>query len=131
MPLLVVNGAKLKCPLAVPPGMTTMIVTPLHRTLAGNQPAANIMDFIPVTNIPSFGMCMTQSNPAVAAATAAASGTPTPAPCVPVILAPWTPGSPTVTLDYLAALNNTSTCNCMWGGTIAVVDPGQATVMIP
>lgn len=131
MPFQVVNGATLKCPLAVPPGTTTMIVTPVHRTNAGNQPAANIMDFVPVTNIPSFGMCMTQTNPAVAAATAAASGTPTPAPCVPVIMGPWAPGSSNVALDYLPALNNTSTCKCLWGSTILVVNPGQATVMIP
>jgi len=131
VPFQVVNGATLKCPLAVPPGTTTMIVTPLHRATAGSQNAANILDMVPMMNIPSFGMCMTQSNPAVAAATLAASGTPTPAPCVPAIVAPWSPGSSTVLLDSMPALNSTSTCKCIWGGSIMVLNPGQTTVMIP
>lgn len=131
MPLQVVNGAMLKCALAVPPGTTTLIVPPRHRVMSGNQPAANITDCIPMTNIPPFGMCMTQTNPAVAAATTAAGGTPTPAPCVPVIVGLWTPGSATVPLDFLPALNNTSTCQCAWGGVVTVVNPGQATEMIP
>lgn len=117
--------------MAVPPGTTTMIVTPIHRDMAGNQPAANILDFVPMTNIPSFGMCMSLMNPQVAAATSAAQGVLTPQPCIPAIVAPWSPGSPTVFLDNSPALNNTSTCQCMWGGAILVVNPGQATVIIP
>ena len=98
MPLLVVNGATLQCPMAVPPGTTSMIVTSVHRAQAGNQSAANIADFVPMTNIPSFGMCMSLKNPQVATATSAAQGVLTPQPCMPVIVAPWSPGSATVTL---------------------------------
>ena len=131
MPFLVVNGATLKCPMAAPPGTTSMIVTPVHRVQAGNQPAANISDFAPMANVPSFGMCMSLKNPQVATATSAAQGVLTPQPCVPVIVAHWSPGSATVTLDNLPALNDTSTCQCIWGAAIRVAYAGQATVMIP
>ena len=131
MPLLVVNGATLQCPMAVPPGTTSMIVTSVHRAQAGNQSAANIADFVPMTNIPSFGMCMSLKNPQVAAATSAAQGVLTPQPCMPAIVAPWSPGSSTVMLDNLPALNDTSTCQCLWGAAILVAYAGQATVMIP
>ena len=131
MPLLVVNGATLQCPMAVPPGTTSMIVTSVHRAQAGNQSAANIADFVPMTNIPSFGMCMSLKNPQVAAATSAAQGVLTPQPCMPAIVAPWSPGSSTVMLDNLPALNDTSTCQCLWGAAIMVAYAGQATVMIP
>lgn len=131
MPLLVVNGATLQCPMAVPPGTTSMIVTSVHRAQAGNQSAANIADFVPITNIPSFGMCMSLKNPQVATATSAAQGVLTPQPCMPAIVAPWSPGSSTVMLDNLPALNDTSTCQCLWGAAIMVAYAGQATVMIP
>ena len=131
MPFLVVNGATLQCPMAVPPGTTSMIVTPVHRVQAGNQPAANISDFAPMANVPSFGMCMSLMNPQVAAATSAAQGVLTPQPCMPAIVAPWSPGSSTVMLDNLPALNDTSTCQCLWGAAILVAYAGQATVMIP
>ena len=131
MPLLVVNGATLQCPMAVPPGTTSMIVTSVHRAQAGNQSAANIADFVPITNIPSFGMCMSLKNPQVATATSAAQGVLTPQPCMPAIVAPWSPGSSTVMLDNLPALNDTSTCQCLWGAAILVAYAGQATVMIP
>ena len=131
MPFLVVNGATLQCPMAVPPGTTSMIVTSVHRAQAGNQSAANIADFVPMTNIPSFGMCMSLKNPQVATATSAAQGVLTPQPCMPAIVAPWSPGSSTVMLDNLPALNDTSTCQCLWGAAILVAYAGQATVMIP
>ena len=53
---------------------STLVVLPIHRMLTSDQPAANINDHIPIVNILPFGMCMTPSNPAVAAATAAALG---------------------------------------------------------
>jgi hypothetical protein len=90
-------------------------VTPENRVLSGNQPAANIMDFVPMKNIMPFGMCTTPSNPTVASATAAASGVLTPMPCIPVTT-PWKPGAPTVLLGFIPALDNTCTCQCTWGG---------------
>jgi hypothetical protein len=82
----VCNGATLMCSFGVAPSVLTVL--PLNRTLTSNMPAANIMDHIPMVNIMPFGMCITPSNPAVAAATAAAMGVLTPMPCVPVTPAP-------------------------------------------
>ena len=82
MPFHVCNGATLMCSFGMAP--STMVVLPIHRMLTSNQPAANINDHIPMTNIMPFGMCITPSNPEVASATAAALGVLTPMPCVPV-----------------------------------------------
>jgi hypothetical protein len=96
-----------------------------------NQPEATIQDHIPMVNIMPFGMCMSPSNPQVAAATAAALGVLTPQPCIPATTSPWTQGAPTVTIANLIALDNISTCSCMWAGVITITDAGQATVEIP
>jgi uncharacterized Zn-binding protein involved in type VI secretion len=93
-------------------------------------PAANIMDFIPMTNIMTFGMCMSIANPTVASATAAALGVLTPMPCIPVTTSPWAPGSATVMIGGMPALNNTSMCMCNWGGQISITFAGQATTMV-
>jgi hypothetical protein len=108
----------------------SLVVLPVNRTLAEGRPAATIMDHVPVTNIPTFGMCMAPTNPAVIAATAAALGTPTPAPCVPVLPAPWVPGSPTVTIGGMPALNNTSKCTCTWLGVITITVPGTVRTTV-
>ncbi|MFS0726563.1 DUF4280 domain-containing protein [Paenibacillus sp. 1P07SE] len=125
---LVCNGANLQCSFGAAPGM--LIVLPANRTMAGS-PAANIMDNKPMVNIMPFGMCNSMANPTVASATAAAFGALTPMPCVPVTAAPWAPGSPTVLIGNMPALNNTSKCMCNWGGIIQVVSPGQMTVQVP
>jgi hypothetical protein len=98
-------------------------VLSVNRVSCGKQVAANIMDFQPITNIMTFGMCMSPANPAVASATAAL-GVLTPMPCVPNTVAPWTPGSPTVELAGMPILTNTSTCMCAWG-VISITTPGQ------
>jgi hypothetical protein len=121
-------GAMLKCSFGVAPG--TLMVLPLNRTLT-TTPAANIMDGKPMVNILPFGMCQSMANPMVAAATAAALGALTPMPCIPVTVAPWVPGAPTVLLGNMPALNNSSKLMCMWGGMIAINAPGQFTVSIP
>ena len=92
---------------------------------AGGQLAATVMDFKPMANIPTFGMCMSPANPQVAAATAAAMGVLTPQPCIPATSAPWSPGSMKVRIGQVAALVQTDTCQCMWGGTISITSPGQ------
>lgn len=124
----VVNGAMLACSFGAAPG--TLTVLPVGRVQSSNQPAANIMDSAPNVNIGPFGMCMSLSNPQVAAATSAAQGVLTPQPCVPVTAAPWSPGSTTVLIAGQPALTNTSTCNCAWGGVITITNPGQMTTSV-
>jgi hypothetical protein len=119
----VCNLAMLKCSMGVAPG--TFMVTPEKMVNTSNQPAANIMDHIPMKNILPFGMCTSPSNPAVAAAMGS------PVPCVPVTPTPWAPGAPTVLLKNFPALNDTSKLICMMGGVIEVTNPGQQTHDIP
>jgi len=121
-------GAMLKCTFGVAPG--TLMVLPANLVLTA-VPDANIMDNKPMMNILPFGMCQSMANPMVAAATAAALGVLTPMPCIPMTMAPWVPGSPTVLLGNMPALNNSSKLMCMWGGVIGINMAGQATVSIP
>lgn len=129
MPQHVCTGALMTCPFGVAP--STLNVLPKNKMMTSNMAAANIMDNIPMVNIPPFGMCSSPANPTVAAATAAALGVLTPMPCVPVFPAPWAPGAPTVMLGNLPVLNNTSTLNCAYGGVITISMPGQMTEMTP
>ena len=129
MAIQVVNGAVLICTMGAAP--STLLVPPLNRTMAGGMPAANIMDFKPILNILPFGMCMSLANPVVAAATAAAMGVLTPMPCVPLTVAPWIPGAPTVMVGKIPTLDNNCKCMCTWAGVISVTVPGQFTVMVP
>ena len=92
--------------------------------------AATVDDFAPLDNIPSFVMCQSLSNPSVAAATAAAQGVLTPMPCVPNTTSPWSPGASKVQLDGSAALDDSSTLDCAWGGTIQISAAGQQKVSL-
>jgi hypothetical protein len=129
MPFQVVNGAQLMCSFGLAP--SSLVVLPINRTLAEEQPSATIQDHLPMVNIMPFGPCITPSNPQVAAATTAALGVLTPQPCIPCTTSPWTPGSPTVMINNQPALDNLSICMCMWGGVISVIEPGEETVQIP
>lgn len=125
---LVVMGALCQCSFGVAP--CPLVVLPVNRVLA-TTPTANIMDNKPIVNLPTFGMCNAPSNPVVIAATAAKLGVFTPAPCVPATVTPWAPGSPTVLIGNMPALNNSSKLICAWGGVIQITQPGQATVAVP
>jgi hypothetical protein len=129
MPMQVVNTAQLMCSFGMAP--SNLVVLPINRVLCNDQPSATIMDHIPMVNIMPFGMCTSIANPEVASATAAALGVLTPMPCIPATATPWTPGSPTVLIAGQPALDNVSTCMCMWAGVITVIDPGQVNTMIP
>lgn len=128
MALAVTTGASILCSFGAAPSVLNATVKP---AMAGGLPIATVTDIAPVVNIPPFGMCTSLANPTVAAATAAALGVLTPMPCVPVIPAPWVPGSPTVLVGGVPALNNLSKCICAWGGVISVVSPGQSSMMTP
>ncbi|SOE00411.1 protein of unknown function [Caenispirillum bisanense] len=129
MGMCVCMGAMTMCSFGAAP--SSLMVLPTNKTLTGAVPAANIMDNKPMVNVLPFGMCMSPSNPTVAAATAAALGVLTPMPCIPVTAAPWVPGSPTVLIGNMPTLNNSSKLMCNWGGVIQITVPGQFQVMVP
>ena len=129
MPQQVVNSAQIACSFGAMPSVLTVL--PVNRVNVGNQPAATIMDHQPMVNIAPFGMCLSPANPQVIAATAAALGVFTPQPCMPVTPAPWVPGAVTVQIANQPALDNISTCNCVWAGIISVLMPGQLPTSIP
>jgi hypothetical protein len=129
MPQPVVAGAELTCSFGEAP--TALVVLPQARVLIEARPAATIMDHAPLVNIPTFGLCTSPANPAVAAATAAAMGVPTPAPCVPQTETPWVPGAPTVLIGGLPALTNAGVCLCAFGGCIAVALAGTLRTLVP
>lgn len=129
MPQHVCNGATLICSFGLAPGQ--LGVLPVNRVMTSSQPAATIMDHQPLVNILPFGLCASLANPQVAAATSAAFGVLTPQPCIPVTIAPWVPGAPTVLLGQQPSLDNTCKLSCLWGGIIQVAVPGQFTEFIP
>ena len=110
------------CPLVVNPARTRMV---------GGLQQVNISDFVPLTNISSFGMCSAPTNPAVIAATSAAMGVFTPAPCVPAITTPWMPGKPDVLVQGLPALTKSCMNMCMWLGQISFTTDGQLPPIPP
>lgn len=115
MPNLVCTGATLQCSFgAVPAAFAASGVQ-----VSTGTPVGVVTDITPA-NVPSFGLCATPTNPAVAAAQG------TPQPCVPVLVSPWSPGSPQVTIDGVSALDDSCECMCSWGGVITVSAPGQA-----
>lgn len=86
--------------------------------------AAGVITDIGPACIPGFGMCMSTANPAVAANMGA------PQPCLPVITAPWSPESASVTVGNVPALDDTSQCMCAWAGAITVSSAGQAATTL-
>ncbi|PID86682.1 MAG: hypothetical protein CSA11_11240 [Chloroflexi bacterium] len=129
MAALVTNNATIQCSFGTTPGQ--LLIAPENLTNGCSMPAATIMDNVPMKNVLPCGMCTTLTNPQVAAATAAAQGVLTPQPCIPVTTAPWTPGSPTVTIGMKPALNNSCALTCAWGGVISIQNAGQQTVNVP
>lgn len=125
MPNCVCSGATMQCTFGVAPSVLNVL--PTNRVMEGT-PGANIMDFIPMTNIAPFGMCNAPTNPAVIATTAAALGVPTPAPCIPATVAPWVTGNPTVLLANFPILTDDSQLMCTWAGVISIKQAGQTVV---
>lgn len=124
----VVTGAMMRCTFGAAPA--SLVATSAPTVTVGGVPAATIMDHEPMANIPTFGMCQSLANPQVAAATTAALGVLTPQPCIPATVAPWAPGSPTVTISGSPALTSSCLCMCNWGGEISIEMPGQFTVTV-
>jgi hypothetical protein len=121
MGMQVVNGALIKCTFGTAP--TSLVVLPTNSTMAASNPAGNIMDNKPFVQIIPFAMCITPSNPAVAAAMGA------PMPCTPVTPAPWIPTSPTTMIGKMPTLSSSSSLVCAYGGMIQITMPACFTVM--
>ncbi|WP_372728287.1 DUF4280 domain-containing protein [Nocardioides sp.] len=127
MGLNVATGAMAMCSFGAAPSSLAFLPTP--RVMVEGKPAGTIMDFVPMVNVPPFGMCMSLANPTVAGATAAALGVLTPMPCVPVLPAPWKPGAPKTLIGGKPALVSGSTCQCAWGGVVTITYPGAVSTM--
>ena len=123
MACLVCAGATLKCSMGT--ATSSLTVSSQTASTTPSMAAATTMDYTPLVNIMSFGMCSATTNPLVIAATAAASGVSTPATCIPATSSPWTPGSDVVTISNFAALTDDSTVMCTYLGTVEVTDAGQ------
>ncbi len=121
---MVCTGATLQCSFGTTPATFAASGT---QTMAGS-PAGVVTD-VAAANVPPFGMCMSLSNPQVASATSAAFGVLSPQPCQPV-LSPWSPGSAQVTIGDVGALDDSSQCNCTWGGVVTVSAAGQTAASL-
>lgn len=128
MPLAVTTGAMAQCTMGSAPMPLTFVPKGSPVTTPATE-IGTVTDIVPMMNIPSFVLCKSIANPAVASATAAALGTLTPMPCVPVPTGPWSPGDPKVMVDGSPLLTQTCMAECAYGGVITIVSPAQAIVM--
>jgi hypothetical protein len=114
MPNLVCTGATLQCSFGAIP--STFAASGIQAS--AGTPVGVVTD-VTTANVLPFGICASPSNPA------AASGIPPP--CVPVLLAPWSPGSARVTIGGVSALDDSCQCTCTWGGVVTVSAAGQTS----
>lgn len=119
MPPLVSAAATVSCSMATPRVSVPLATTPKTTPVNAGTSAANVDDYVPVTNVPSFGVCSAPGNPAVAASPAGK------APCTPVINGPWTPGAGKVKIAGRPALHDGCQAMCAWGGVITISTPGN------
>jgi Domain of unknown function (DUF4280) len=125
----VVHGAMLQCAMGTSPGSLSLIP---NQVTFENQTPATMMDYKPMVNIPTFGMCQSPANPMVAAATAAAMGVLTPQPCIPNTVAPWVPPTiPPVLMGNLPLIDKNAMCMCLWAGVITIKNPGTTKTKVP
>lgn len=119
----VCSGAMMKCTMGTSPA--TLTVLPDRMVFLAGQLMANIGDNKPMANLAPFGLCRSLGFPATASATAAALGTLTPMPCMHNTPAPWIGGKTDYLIKGQPALLKSCTCQCMWGGTISLINNGQ------
>jgi hypothetical protein len=86
---------------------------------------ANIGDHQPFANVGPCGCCQSLLFPPTAEATAANSGELTPMPCMPEVPFKWSGGKNDYIVKGDPALLKSSTCQCIYGGTISLVTDGQ------
>lgn len=118
----VCTGATLKCTMGT--STTKLKATPKNVSLTGEE-QANIADYVSMLNVPSFGRCRSLDYPPTASATAANHGKLTPMPCVPGTCPKWKAIDKNSLICGEPALLKPATLECMYGGTISIVNPGQ------
>lgn len=119
----VCSGATMKCSMGT--SQAKLTVLPSRTVFLTGQPMANISDHLSMVNLSPFGRCRSLGFPATASATAANHGTLTPMPCMHNTPFPWMGGKNDYIVKGDPALLKSSTCQCMWGGTISIIDDGQ------
>lgn len=102
-----------------------LTVLPSRTVWLTGQPMANISDHLTMVNLAPFGRCRSLGFPATASATAAHHGHLTPMPCMHNTPFPWQHGKDDYIVKGDCALLKSSTCPCLWGGTISLVTDGQ------
>lgn len=128
--LLVVAGATIGCSFLA--GEITMLAPP-DGVMVNKMAVAQPLDVI----FAPAGMCASLGNPATASATAAALGTLVPTPCILVSAAQAVPEAwqPTTGEKYVIeeqpCLIGESCGQCIFGGKLVVVDPGQTDTVAP
>ena len=112
---VVVTGGTAQCTFGTLPGM--IAAGAQKKVLIDGKPVATIMDFNTQCITP-FGLCTTLTNPAVQAATTLVpAGT-------------WKPTKVTVQAGGSPVLTNECQGTCVYGGCIAVTNPGQSKVIV-
>lgn len=119
----VCSGATMKCTMGTSTARLTVL--PIRTVFLTGQPMANISDHLTMVNLAPFGRCRSLGFPATAAATAAHHGHLTPMPCMHNTPFPWMNGKNDYFVKGDPALLKSSTCQCMWGGTISLITDGQ------
>ena len=119
----VCSGAMMQCTMGSTPA--TLTVLPTRTVYLAGQPQANISDHKSMVNLAPFGLCRSLGFPATASATAAAHGVLTPMPCMHNTQTPWMGGKMDTLIKGQPALLKSSKCQCMWGGTISLINNGQ------
>lgn len=119
----VCSGAIMRCSMGTSTARLTVL--PSRTVYLTGQPMANISDHLSMVNLAPFGRCRSLGFPATASATAANHGSLTPMPCMHNTPIPWMNGKNDYIVKGNPALLKSSTCQCMWGGTISIIDDGQ------
>ena len=94
-----------------------------------NVEGTSIITNTDTSSLISFGVCSCLANPAVQAVMAASLGKIKYAPCKSVIITPWIDTKNTVLACGKPVCTSSSTCQCIWGGTISIINIKNFTVL--